>query len=103
MSDVSNTISHIANELDIYETAVVSVLLQGRLKPTDSPDIIQHAVENWLRNTETRRKHLQHQLTPHSGNDLIAEALDAGVSIQEILQRTKKTMCDIDALSYGTE
>lgn len=100
---MSNTISHIANNLDIYETAVVAVLLKEGLKPTDDPDIIQHAVENWLRNTETHRKHLQHQLTPNSDAGLIAEALDAGVNVQEILQRTKKTMCDIDALSYETE
>lgn len=100
---MSNTISHIANKLGIYETAVVVVLLKEDLKPTDNPDIIQHAVENWLHDTETHRKHLQQQLTPHSGNDLIAEALDAGVNVQEILQRTKKTMSDIDALSYGTE
>lgn len=100
---MSNTISHIANKLGIYETTVVAILLQENLKPTDNPDIIQHAVENWLHDTETHRKHLQQKLTPHSDSSLIAEALDAGVNIQEILQRTKKTMCDIDALSYGTE
>lgn len=100
---MSNTISNIANELDVYETAIVAVLLKDGLKPTDNPNIIQHAVENWLHDTETHRKHLQQQLTPHSDNSLIAEALDAGVNVQEILQRTKKTMSDIDALSYGTE
>lgn len=100
---MSNTISNIANELDVYETAIVAVLLKEGLKPTDNPNIIQHAVENWLHDTEAHRQQLQHQLTPNSDNSLIAEALDAGVNIQEILQRTKKTMSDIDALSYGTE
>lgn len=98
---MSNNITEVADNLGIYETAVVSVLLQRGLSPTDNVHLIQSSVEDWLENNSQEREKIINHLGVDSTNADVAEALDAGVEVRVVMEKTNYTKEDLDELSFG--
>lgn len=98
---MTNNITQVANNLGIYETAVVSVLLQFELPPTADLHVLQDAVEEWLDKTSAERMDIESALNENSTNADVAEALDAGVQVSVVMERTGYSQGDLDELSYG--
>ena len=98
---MTNNITQVADNLGIYDTSVVSVLLQLELAPTADVHVLQNAVEEWLDATSSERLDIESALNENSTNAEVAEALDAGVQVSVVMERTGYSQGDLDELSYG--